>query len=191
MVVDGADRIFASRLSENDVVVFDAQRNQERTITAPGLTKPTGIVLTWDCRLIVASFGSAELYEFRHDGTFLRKVSVAGMSLPESLAIAGQRLTGSFDPDSSQTMEATPACNPTPDGGALADAGAADKAVSGDGRADGAKSPGSGETSGCSCRVQGEDASPEASSLLPLLLLLVVLSRGLLRCHRSGARSRG
>jgi hypothetical protein len=116
MLVDGADRIFASRLSENDVAVFDANRKLERTISAPGLSKPTGIVLTWDCRLIVASYGSDELYEFRHDGTFVRKVSVAGMSLPESLAIAGQRLTGSFGPDSGNTMEPTPSCD-----GAMAD----------------------------------------------------------------------
>lgn len=108
MVVDGADRIFASRLSENDVVVFDAQRQQERTLTAPGLSKPTGIVLTWDCRVIVASYGSDEIYEFQHDGTFLRKVTVAGMSVPESLAIVGQRLTGSFGPDSGNSMAPTP-----------------------------------------------------------------------------------
>lgn len=175
MVVDGADRIFASRLSENDVVVFDAQRQQERTLTAPGLSKPTGIVLTWDCRVIVASYGSDEIYEFQHDGTFLRKVTVAGMSVPESLAIVGQRLTGSFGPDSGNSMEPTPRCDGTPtvDAGPLADAwvprfdaGTADAATGTD---QGGK-PATTQGAGCSCRVQDRGAAS-----LPLLMLLAML----------------
>jgi MYXO-CTERM domain-containing protein len=166
MVVDGADRVFASRLSENDVAVFDAQRKLERTITAPGLTKPTGIVLTWDCRLIVASFGSDELYEFRHDGSFVRKVTITGMSLPESLAIVGQRLTGSFGPDSGNTMEPTPRCDGTPtvDAGTSADSwiprfdgGAADQGGSPADQGSGGKIAGEG---GCGCGVVTRSRDP-------------------------------
>jgi sugar lactone lactonase YvrE len=120
MFVDATDRIFISELSKNHVAVYAPDRTLERTFTEPGLLKPTGIVITHDCRVIVASFGSAELYVFHHDGTFVEKHSYAGMSLPESLAIAGQRLPGSFE---DPTMEFVPKCDGTdPDGGTQQDA---------------------------------------------------------------------
>lgn len=115
MMVDGTDRVFVSRYNMNDVAVFGPDRTFERQFTATGLAAPTGIVLTHDCRVIVASFNTAELYVFRHDGTFVEKRAYPGMSLPESLAIVGQRLPGSFG---TPTMEAVPKCDGSdPDGG--------------------------------------------------------------------------
>lgn len=108
MAVDGADRIFVSQYNKSEIAVFGANRLLERTFTAAGLKSPTGIVITHDCRVIVASFGTAELYEFKHDGTFLRSVTIAGLSLPESLAIAGQGLPGSF---TTGNLEFVPTCN--------------------------------------------------------------------------------
>ena len=134
VAVDGADRIFVSQFNKNEIAVYDASRAYERSITETGLSRPTGIVITHDCRVVVASFDTAELFEFKHDGTFLRKVAVAGLSLPESLAIAGQRLPGSFE---SPSLEAVPKCDGTdPDGGTPQDASAdaeppADAAVDG------------------------------------------------------------
>jgi|GEM_PF-1643520 len=115
MFVDATDRIFISELSKNHVAVYSPNRTLERTFTEAGLLNPTGIVITHDCRVVVASFGSAELYVFQHDGTFVEKRTYPGMSLPESLAIAGQRLPGSFE---HPNMEFVPACDGTdPDGG--------------------------------------------------------------------------
>jgi len=108
MAVDGADRIFVSQFNKNEIAVFNSTRALERTFTAVGLNSPTGIVITHDCRVIVASFGTAELYEFKHDGTFQRSVNIAGLSLPESLAIAGQGLPGSF---TTGNLEFVPSCN--------------------------------------------------------------------------------
>jgi MYXO-CTERM domain-containing protein len=121
MFVDAADRIFISELSKNHVAVYSANRTLERTFTETGLLKPTGIVITHDCRVVVASFGSAELYVFQHDGTFVEKRTYPGMSLPESLAIAGQRLPGSFE---HPNMEFVPACDGTDPDGGVQDAGA-------------------------------------------------------------------
>lgn len=123
MFVDAADRIFISELSKNHVAVYSPNRTLERTFTETGLLKPTGIVITHDCRVVVASFGSAELYVFQYDGTFVEKRTYPGMSLPESLAIAGQRLPGSFE---HPNMEFVPSCDGTdPDGGTgVQDAGA-------------------------------------------------------------------
>ncbi len=116
MFVDAADRIFISELSKDYVAVYSPNRTLERTFTETGLLKPTGIVITHDCRVVVASFGSAELYVFQHDGTFVEKRTYPGMSLPESLAIAGQRLPGSFE---HPNMEFVPTCDGTDlDGGA-------------------------------------------------------------------------
>ncbi len=121
MFVDGADRIFISELSKNHVAVYSPNRTLERTFTETGLLKPTGIVITHDCRVVVASFGSAELYVFQYDGTFVEKRTYSGMSLPESLAIAGQRLPGSFE---HPNMEFVPTCDGTEPDGGVQEAGA-------------------------------------------------------------------
>ncbi|MBI5535883.1 MAG: NHL repeat-containing protein [Deltaproteobacteria bacterium] len=115
MFVDGTDRIFVSQFSKNEVAVFSPNRAFERSFTQAGLLNPTGIVITHDCRVLVASFNSNEIYVFKHDGTFVEKHAYPGMTLPESLAIAGQRLPGSFEDPG---MEPVPKCDGTdPDGG--------------------------------------------------------------------------
>ena len=130
MAVDGADRIFVSQYNKNEIAVFGANRSLERTFTAAGLKSPTGIVITHDCRVIVASFGTAELYEFKHDGTLLRNITISGLSLPESIAIAGQGLPGSF---TTGNLEFVPSCN----AGAGGSGGAAGAGGNGNGGAGG------------------------------------------------------
>ncbi len=171
MFVDAADRIFISELSKNHVAVYAPNRTLERTFTETGLLNPTGIVITHDCRVVVASFGSAELYVFQHDGTFVEKHTFAGMSLPESLAIAGQRLPGSFE---HPNMEFVPECDGTdPDGGAepldasveaSPDAGAGGSAgAAPDATADGA-SPDGTSGSGGSGGAQPDAAASDAQA---------------------------
>jgi MYXO-CTERM domain-containing protein len=152
MFVDAADRIFISELSKNHVAVYAPDRSLERTFTETGLLHPTGIVITHDCRVVVASFGSAELYVFQHDGTFVEKRTYPGMSLPESLAIAGQRLPGSFEHPS---MEFVPTCDGTdPDGGVEPQ----DAAI------EASPDAGPGGSAGAAPDAAGDGASPDGAS---------------------------
>jgi sugar lactone lactonase YvrE len=104
MVVDADDNVFVSAFTQNKILKFDAARNQVGTYSPPGLVQPTGIVLTAACRLLVASFGTHEIFELDYDGTFIKKFTVPGLSLPESLVIAKLSVAGSV-----------PIGNPVPD----------------------------------------------------------------------------
>ncbi|MCL4752445.1 MAG: hypothetical protein KJ015_19940 [Myxococcales bacterium] len=96
MVVDADDNVFVSAFTQNKVLKFDAARNLVGTYSPSGLVQPTGIVLTAGCHLLVASFGTHEVFELAYDGTFIKKFTVPGLSLPESLVIAKLSVAGSI-----------------------------------------------------------------------------------------------
>jgi MYXO-CTERM domain-containing protein len=137
--------------------------------TEAGLLNPTGIVITHDCRVLVASFNSNEIFVFKHDGTFVDKHAYAGMTLPESLAIAGQRLPGSFEDPG---MEPVPKCDGTdPDGGVDPDGGSEAGQDSGQGGSGGATFDASqdstsdqGGTAGAAATGGAAGASPATDS---------------------------
>jgi len=179
VLVDGGDRVFVSHFDGDEVVVFGPDRAELYRFTAPAggpaLEQPTGIALTFDCRIFVVSFANGTLFEFRHGGdrppSFVQAVTVPGLSQAESLAIAGLALPGGF----AEFVDGVPSCDEpgAPDAGPATDAGARD-AGEGDGggsldvgAADaGRRGPASG---GCGCR-----ASHGASGPWPLLALLAL-----------------
>lgn len=192
VMIDGADRVFVSHFDGDEIVVYDAARTELYRFAPPPsepmpLDQPTGIALTHDCRILVASFANAVLFEFRHRGDsppqFVRSVRIDGLSLPESIAIAGLALPGGF----SEFADAVPTCNPVvrPDGGPpMPDAGASD---AGSGGPDagmslqdaGARDAGSGPgmSGGCGCIVPcGSDS--ERGVLVAFVLGLCVLGLG-------------
>ena len=195
VMIDGADRVFVSHLGGNEIVVFGPApaRAELYRFTAPAeatlpLLRPTGIALTYDCHLLVASFENGAIFVFRHEGaappTFLR-VLRPGMEIPaeamlgstESIAIAGLSLPGSFD----EFADRVPSCDelvpvdagPRPDASALPE----DAAVSVDSgaRTDGGRRAAS-PSSGCGCAV-GSQRLPLGLALPMLIVALGFLGR--------------
>ena len=144
MVIDADDNVFVSAFTQNKVLKFDAARKQVATFSPPGLVQPTGIVLTAECKLIVASFGTHELFVLDYDGTFVKKFTVPGLSLPESLVIAKLSVAGALP-----IGKAVPDCE-GPDGGVGGSGGAGGTggASSGGAGAGGASGGGSGGSAG-------------------------------------------
>jgi len=142
MVVDADDNVFVSAFTQNKVLKFDAARNLVGTYSPPGLVQPTGIVLTAGCHLLVASFGTHEIFELAYDGTFIKKFTVPGLSLPESLVIAKLSVAGSIS-----IGNPVPDCE-GPDGGAGGSGGSGGSASGGGGSGGSAGSGGSGGSSG-------------------------------------------
>ncbi len=137
MVVDADDNVFVSAFTQNKILKFDATRKQVGTYSPPGLVQPTGIVLTAGCKLLVASFGTHEIFELDYDGTFIKKFTVPGLSLPESLVIAKLSVAGSIS-----LGKAVPDCE-GPDGGSGGASGGA-----GGSAGSGGASGGAGGTAG-------------------------------------------
>lgn len=184
VMIDGADRVFVSHYAADEIVVFGADRAELFRFTTPeteaaALAGPTGIVLTWDCRILVAGFRSDRLYEWRHRGAeppeYVGSVAIDGVTDPESLAIAGLALPGGF----TEFADTVPSCDapvgvdagPRPDAGrdGGVDAGASDRD---------AGSPDAGRRAppaedGCSCRAVGTDRS--AGGVLTWALALMAL----------------
>lgn len=116
MAVDGADRIFVSAFEDNNIVTFNPDRTELRRFgEGAGLNHPTGVVITHDCRVIVSSFLSNEIFEFTHEGLFLSRHTYPGLTSPESLAIAYQGIPGA----QAEFTDFVPRCDP----GDISDAG--------------------------------------------------------------------
>lgn len=153
MALDGAGVLYASVFSADRVSVFNVDRTFRRDLQAPGLDGPTGIAINYRCEIIVASFytapGAPQIFVFSPEGELLRSVVVPELGLPESIAIVGQILPGSFEfPPAGN--ELTPACDnfepPVPFDGSLPDVGPRD-AGTGDAGAL------SRSSSSCGCRL--------------------------------------
>ncbi len=205
VMIDGGDRIFVSHFAGDEIVVFGPAptRTELYRFTAPAgaslpLVGPTGIALTHDCYLLVASFASGGIFVFRHQGdtapTFER-VLQPGVEIPaeamladvESIAISALGLPGSFD----EFADRVPSCDepPAPDAGPIPDAGPlsvvdasappdAAPTVADAGRRGGAA------TSGCGCRAGSARSGSEGAAALSLAAL------GLLAAGWRSARSR-
>jgi MYXO-CTERM domain-containing protein len=119
VIVDGDDNVFVSAYDRGSILKFDAMRNLVDEYKPEGLTNPTGIVLTPDCRLLVSSFGTSQLYELTFAGTLIKAHTITGLSAPESISLSGVTLAGSIG-----LVVATPRCGPKPDAGADAEADA-------------------------------------------------------------------
>jgi hypothetical protein len=180
VMIDAADRVFVSHYAAHEIVVFGADRAELFRFTTPAteavpLSGPTGIVLTHDCRILVAGFNSNRIYEWHHEGaappTYVGSVAVEGVTSPESLAIAGLSLPGSFD----EFGDHVPTCDPIvvldagprPDAGGGVDAGSI--ADAGGERDAGARAP---RTAGCGCRA-GTDRSAWSAGSVAVLLACV------------------
>jgi MYXO-CTERM domain-containing protein len=208
VMIDGADRIFVSHFGAAEVVVFGPapMREELYRFTAPSsapvrLEQPTGIALTHDCRILVASFVNRAVFVFRHNGpsepTFER-VLRAGEEIPteaalseiESIAISGLGLPGSFDEfadrvpscDEPASIDAGPVLDTgrTPDAAAPAVADAASGLDAGRGRA---TPPGAS----CGCRA-GRGDERRGVGLLGVGLLGLAALRGR---RRQGSSRRG
>ncbi len=163
VMIDGADRVFVSHFAGDEVVVYGADRDELYRFTAPpdgpALDQPTGIALSYDCRIFVVSFANGTLFEFRHEGelppTFVRAVTVPGLSQAESLAIAGLALPGGFD----EFVDGVPSCDAPelPDAGPATDGGARDAGSDDAGSAPDGGPPDAGRrgpsAAGCGCRA--------------------------------------
>lgn len=208
VMIDGGDRVFVSHFDGAEVVVYGPapDRAELYRFTAPAeaplaLTRPTGIALTHDCAILVASFETAGVFVFRHEGddppTFERVLQPgvdipveADLSAVESIAISALGLPGSFD----EFADRVPSCDeaPAPDAGPRPDAGEGDagRAPADAGGAADAGPPATdpGDGGGCSCAVPGASAG---DGPLALLLILAVLGR-IIRSRegRSGAARR-
>lgn len=197
VMVDGADRIFVAHFDGDEIVVFGPPPAREELyrFTAPAeagvvMTRPTGIVLTRDCHILVGSYANHAIFIFRHEGgttppTYLRVLrageeipAAANLSRPECLAVAGLGLPGGF----AEFVDQVPTCDPV----VSVDAGVPPRVDAGPSPVD--SGPGEpvdagtprepGETmDGCSCRTVGSTSLPSV-----LLGLGVVLS---LRRRRS------
>jgi streptogramin lyase len=202
VMVDGGDRVFVSHFAGNEIVVFGPAptRTELYRFTAPAsagvaLTSPTGIALTYDCHILVASFDSNAIFIFRHEGasapTFER-VLRAGMEIPadamlsniESIAIAGLGLPGSFD----EFADRVPSCDEPviPDAGPPPDAAAisADASLGVDAemrpRDAGRSGPAPTSTSSCGCHAAGSGPTPRwLGSFAAGLALVTALRRRL------------
>lgn len=71
----GGDRVFVSHYAGDEIVVFGPapERTELYRFAAPPtaalpLARPTGIALTHDCYLLVASFTNGGIFVFRHQG---------------------------------------------------------------------------------------------------------------------------
>lgn len=184
VMIDGADRVFVSHFAGDEIVVYDAARTELYRFTAPAteampLDQPTGIALTHDCRIFVASFANGTVFEWRHRGAappeFVRSVTVPGLSQPESIAIAGLSLPGGFG----EFTDVVPSCDDpiVPDAGSAADAGAgasdAGVADAGSvGATDAGRAPRTMPAS-CGCRASHESTGLEAICTIALVLSAV------------------
>jgi hypothetical protein len=72
VMIDGGDRVFVSHFTGDEIVVFGPapDRTELYRFTAPPtaslpLVRPTGIALTHDCYLLVASFTNGAIFVFR------------------------------------------------------------------------------------------------------------------------------
>lgn len=209
MVIDADDNVFVSAFTQNKVLKFDAARNQVGAFSPPGLVQPTGIVLTAECKLIVASFGTHELFVLDYDGTFVKKLTVPGLSLPESLVIAKLSVAGALPigkgvpdcegPDggvgggggSGGTGSGGTGSGGTSGGGAAGSAGAAGSSSGGAG---GAGATGSGgvagkggtvaeDDGGCGCRSASREPRTGFAGLVAALGLALAGRRRRGRCR--------
>lgn len=194
VMIDGADRVFVSHYEGAEIVVYGADRTELYRFTAPAggmpLDHPTGIALTHDCRIIVASYTNGTLFEWRHRGDdppeFVGRVTLAGLSSPESIAIAGLSLPGGFE----EFTDVVPSCDlpATPDAGPGTDAGGGVADAGGGSTDAGSGGPDAGRgrppaASGCGCSFTGRSAPPVLGTLA-----FVLLSIGCAARRRSPAR---
>ena len=179
VMVDGADRMFVSHFQGNEIVVFGADRAELYRFTAPAteplpLASPTGIALTYDCRILVVSFTNGTLFEWRHRGSeppeFVGSTTIPGLSQPESLAVAGLALPGGFV----EFTDVVPRCDPPlvmPDAGTAIDAGTPDA-----GRIDSGSDAGGGRRvlpapSSCGCRAVGRGGETDVGFVLVAMVI--------------------
>ena len=177
IMIDGADRVFVSHLAGDEVVVFGPAPAREELyrFTPPGaLSRPTGIALTHDCFILVASFDNGAIFVFRHEGgntppTFDRVLrpgmeipESAALSLTESIAISGLGLPGGFD----EFADMIPSCDPIelPDAGvpdaSIADSSIPDAELPDSNTVDASADAGSDADGGCGCSVVSANPSP-------------------------------
>lgn len=185
VMVDGADRIFVSHFEGDEIVVFGPDRAELYRFTAPSseplaLDSPTGIALTYDCRILVVSFVNGTLFEWHHRGSnppdFVGSMTVPGLSQPESIAVAGLALPGGF----LEFTDVAPRCDPPivlPDAGVASDAGTVDA-----GAADAGVDAGRGgrtpaPESSCGCRAAGNGGGTGASIASGLIALALAMFR--------------
>ena len=196
VMIDGGDRVFVSHLGGDEVVVFGPApaRAELFRFRAPAtaelpLLRPTGIALTYDCAILVASFTNGGIFVFRHEGdtapTFER-VLRPGVEIPadamlsdvESIAISALGLPGSFV----EFVDRVPSCDEPPpvDAGVASDAGSsaatdagtiADAGTSG---SDGGRRVLPAADDGCGCRAGGE--APRSGVWLVLSAIVLVVS---------------
>lgn len=195
VMIDGADRIFVSHFAGDEIVVFGPapDRTELYRFTAPAsaalpLVRPTGIALTYDCFLLVASYTNGGIFVFRHRGDeapSFERVLRPGFEIPadamlndvESIAISALGLPGSFD----EFADRVPRCDepPAPDAGPSPDAGppsAPDAASSLDAAASSLDAGRRGATtSGCGCRA-GRSRRPGWAVVGSLALGALVMS---------------
>ncbi len=196
VMIDGGDRVFVSHFDSDEIVVFGPApaRAELFRFRAPAtaelpLLRPTGVALTYDCAILVASFTNGGIFVFRHEGdtapTFER-VLRPGVEIPadamlsdvESIAISALGLPGSFE----EFVDRVPSCDDPPpvdagvptdagssaamDAGAIADAGASGR--------DGGRRLVPAADDGCGCHAGGE--APRSGVWLVLSAIGLVVS---------------
>ncbi len=97
VMIDGADRVFVSHFDGDEIAVFGPAPAREELyrFTAPpeagvALTRPTGIAITHDCAILIASFASAAVFVFRHEGDAppsFERVLRAGVDFPAEVMV--------------------------------------------------------------------------------------------------------
>ncbi len=209
VMIDGADRVFVSHFASDEIVVFGPapDRVELFRFTAPDeaelqLIRPTGIALTADCDIVVASFMTGGIFIFKHLGAELpprfERVLRPGIEIPasadlgqvESIAVEGLGLPGSFN----EFATMVPTCDPAPpvmdagvdagtdagtDAGADTGMGDTDRVDTGasDTAIDTATPPPTGDD-GCDCRVTAGSSTGPAPLLALLAFCAVARKRG-------------